>query len=114
MIDEEFAMNDATPMMTLSPQTSLLLTKITDTPDLETALWRVLHDYTGLKTQQLRQQIETLELKWGMTFDEFSRRCESENLDQDPYAYDVESDFWDWEKAVTLLRHYETLQARWM
>lgn len=105
-------MNDATPMMTLSPQTSLLLTKITDTPDLETALWRVLHDYTGLKTQQLRQQIETLELKWGMTFDEFSRRCESESLEQDPFAYDVESDFWDWEKAVTLLRHYETLQAR--
>lgn len=107
-------MNDATPTMTLSPQAGLLLTKIADTSDLETALWRVLHDYTGLKIQQLRQQIETLELKWGMTFDEFARRCESGSLDQDPYAYDVESDFWDWEKAVTLLRHYETLQARWM
>lgn len=107
-------MNDATPAMTLSPQAGLLLTKITDTPDLETALWRVLHDYTGLKIQQLRQQIEALELKWGMTFDEFSQRCESETLDQDSYAYDVESDFWDWEKAVTLLRHYETLRARWM
>lgn len=107
-------MNDATPTMTLSPQAGLLLTQITDTPDLETALWRVLHDYTGLKTQQLRQQIRTLELKWGMTFDEFSQRSESGNLDQDPYAYDVESDFWDWEKAITLLGHYETLQSRWM
>ena len=107
-------MNDATPTMTLSPQTSLLLTQITATPDLETALWRVLHDYTGLKTQQIRQQITVFETKWGMTFDEFSQRCEHGTLGQDPYAYDVESDYWDWEKAVTLLGHYEALQARWM
>lgn len=107
-------MTEAMPTMTLSPQTGLLLTKITDTPDLETALWRVLHDYTGLKTEQLRQQVGAFESKWGMTFEEFARRCESASLGQDPYAYDVESDFWDWEKAVTLLEHYEALQARWM
>ena len=107
-------MNDTIPTMTLSPQAGLLLTKITDTPDLETALWRVLHDYTGLKTQQLKQQIEAFELKWGMTYEEFSQRCERGTLGQDPYAYDVESDFWDWEKTVTLLDHYEALQARWM
>lgn len=107
-------MNDMIPTMTLSPQAGLLLTKITDTPDLETALWRVLHDYTGLKAQQLKQQIKAFELKWGMTFEEFSRQCERGTLKQDPYAYDVESDFWDWEKAVTLLGHYEALQSRWM
>ncbi len=107
-------MNDTNPTMTLSPQAGLLLTKLTDTPDLETALWRVLHDYTGLKTQQLKQQIKAFELKRGMTFEEFSRQCERGTLKQDSYAYDVESDFWDWEKAVTLLSHYEALQARWM
>ena len=107
-------MNNSTPSMTLSPQAGLLLTKITDTSDLETALWRVLHDYTALKTHQLRQQITAFELKWDMSFDEFARRCEQGTLTQDPYAYDVESDYWDWEKAVTLLNHYEGLQTKWM
>lgn len=49
-----------------------------------------------------------------MSFDEFARRCEQGTLTQDPYAYDVESDYWDWEKAVTLLNHYEGLQTQWM
>jgi hypothetical protein len=107
-------MNDVTPTMSLSPQAGLLLTKITDTPDLESALWRVLRDYTELKTQQLKQQIEAFESRWGMTFEEFSRRCEDKTLEQDPYGYEVESDYWDWEKAVTLLNHYEALQVKWM
>ena len=106
-------MIDTFPTMTLSPQTGLLLTKITDIPDLNTALWRVLHDYTGLKMQQLARQIEAFELKWGMTFEEFSQRSEFETLGQDPYAYDVESDFWDWEKTVTLFEHYKALQIQW-
>lgn len=107
-------MNETTPTMTVSPQAELLLTKITDTPDLETALWRVLRVYAGLKTHQFKQQIIALESKWGITFEEFSERCENSTLSEDPYAYDVESDFWDWEKAVTLLSHYKALQARWM
>jgi len=104
----------AAPAMVLSPRAGLLLTKIADTPDLETALWKVLHDYTTLKIQQLAQQIKAFEQKWGMSFEEFSQRCEEGTLGQDPYAYEVESDFWEWEKAMTLLAHYEALQARWM
>jgi hypothetical protein len=49
-----------------------------------------------------------------MTFEEFSQRCQDGSLGRDPYAYEVESDFWDWEKATTLLQHYEVLQKRWM
>ena len=67
-------MNDATPTMTLSPQTSLLLTQITPTPDLETALCRVLHDTTGLKTQQSRRHITAFVTKWGMTLAEVTQR----------------------------------------
>lgn len=109
-------MIDSVLTVTLSPQAGLLLTKITNTPDLETALCKVLHDYTSLKIQQLAQQIEAFERKWGMTFEEFSQRSASDTLGEDPYAYDVESDFWDWEKAVTLLNlnHYKALQVRWL
>jgi hypothetical protein len=49
-----------------------------------------------------------------MTFEEFSERCETGTLGHDPYAYEVESDFWEWEQAETLLQHYEALQSRWM
>lgn len=107
-------MIEVAPTITLSPQAGLLLTKITDTPDLESALWRVLHDYTKLKTDQLKQEVKSLELKWQMTFEEFSQRCQDGSLGRNPYAYEVESDFWDWEKATTLLQHYEALQKRWM
>jgi hypothetical protein len=98
----------------VSPRIGALLTQVTETPDLETALWKVLFDYIGLKLGLLRQCVRAFESKWEMTFEEFSERCDAETLDQDAYAYDVESDFWEWEKAETLLQHYETLRSRWM
>jgi len=97
----------------MSPRIGALLTQITETPDLETALWKVLSEYIDLKMRLLTQRIEEFEAKWGMTFEEFSERCEAEMLDQDAYAYEVESDSWEWEKAETLLHHYEALQAQW-
>ena len=107
-------MNNTSATMTISPRAGVLLTKMTETPDLETALWKMLSEYTDLKTKVLRQQIEVFESKWGGTFEEFSERCQAGTLGQDPYAYEVESDFWDWEKAETLLQHYRALQIRWM
>lgn len=107
-------MNDANPTITVSPRVGVLLTQVTETADLETALWKVLSEYIDIKTKLLRERIQAFESKWGMTFEEFSERCEAETLDQDPYAYEVESDSWEWEKAETLLQHYEALQAQWM
>jgi hypothetical protein len=105
-------MRDTSSTITVSPRVGVLLTQITETPDLETALWKVLSDHIDLKTRILRQRIEAFESKWGMTFEEFSARGEAETLGQDSYAYEVESDFWEWEEAETLLRHYEALQFR--
>ena len=107
-------MSDTAPTITMSPRVGALLTQITETPDLETALWKVLTEHLDLKIRLLRERIQAFESKWGMTFEEFSNRCEAGTLGQDPYAYEIESDFWEWEKAETLLRHYEALPARWM
>ncbi len=98
----------------VSPRVGALLTRVTETSDLETALLKILSEYIDLKTRLLRQRIRAFESKWGMTFAEFAERCETETLDQDAYAYKVESDFWEWEQAETLLRHYEAMQSRWM
>jgi hypothetical protein len=42
-------MRDAHPTITLSPRVGALLTQVTETPDLETALWRVLSEYITVK-----------------------------------------------------------------
>lgn len=98
----------------VSPRVGALLTRITETPDLDTALWKMLGEYVDFKTQALRQQIQTFEKKWGVSFAEFARRLETETLGQDPYTYEVESDFWEWEAAETLFEHYASLRPRWM
>ena len=103
----------SSPAVSVPPRVGALLTQVTELPDLEAALWRVLSEYIELKTARLREDIQAFEAKWDMDFDEFSERCEAGTLDTDPYSYEVESDFWEWESAETLLEHYESLRARW-
>jgi hypothetical protein len=102
---------DAASKVEVSPRLGALLTQVTEVPDLEAALWKVLSEYIDLKIAHIQQQIQEFESKWDMTFAEFAERCEAGALDEDSYAYDVESDYWEWEAAITLLRHYESLQA---
>jgi len=90
-----------------------LLTQVTETPDLETALWKVLSEYIDLKISFFKRRIKEFETKWGMPFEKFSKRFKTGTLEQDSYDYVVESDFWAWEKAETLLEHYQVLQSRW-
>lgn len=97
----------------ISPRVGALLTRVTETPDLETALWKVLSEYIDLKITFLKENTMKFEEKWGMTFEEFSKRFETETLVQNSYEYEVESDFWEWEKVETLIEHYESLQFRW-
>jgi hypothetical protein len=100
--------------ITLSPRMGAFLTQVTETADLKTALLKVLSEYVELKADLVKQRIRALEEKWGMSFSEFSDRCETGTLGQNAYDYEVESDFWEWEQAETLLRHYEDLQRQWM
>ena len=81
-------------MVTLSPRLGEFLTRATQTPDLETALWKVLLEYVELKRGALRKQVAQLESKWEMPFEEFSRRCREGPLQADPYSWEVEQDFW--------------------
>jgi len=64
-----------------------------------------------MKIASLRSAIADYEQKWGMSFDEFSRQIRAGTLKESAYSWDVEQDFWEWEQADTLLRHYENLEA---
>ena len=102
------------PLISLPPQLGALLTGITEIPDVGTALRKVLAEYLDLKSKGLEEHIAAFEAKWNMSFAEFSRQCAEGTLAADPYSYEVEKDFWEWEQAVTLQRHYESLRPQWM
>ncbi len=110
----EQLMKSTTQAFSVSPRIGALLSQVTETPDLETALLRVLTEYLDLKITLFQQNIQAFESKWKMTFEEFLKHSKDGTLGQDPYSYEVESDFWEWEKAETLLKQYETLRNRWM
>ena len=94
-------------MLKLSPQIGDLLLQATQSQDLEEALYKVLRDYLDLKLASLSAEIGRLEEKWGCAFAEFREKTKED------YTYEVESDFWEWERLETLRDHYQTLRERW-
>jgi len=101
-------------VVSMPPQLGGLLTEIAEVPDIGMALRRVLSEYLELKSKTLEERIAAFEAKWDMSFDEFSRKCAEGTLAEDAYSYEVEKDFWEWEQAVTLQGHYESLRLQWM
>jgi len=74
--DGDRTMGYPSSALTVSPRLAALLAQIAETPDLETALWKVRSEYMDLKVQLLRQRIQAFESKWDMTFAEFAARGE--------------------------------------
>ena len=52
---------DTVSSVAVSPRIGALLTQVTDVPDLETALWKVLSEYIDLKTSRLQECIQKFE-----------------------------------------------------
>ena len=100
-------------MLTASPKISEFLLKATMTSDIETALWKVVSEYLDLKMKELGKENSKFSEKWGMSFDEFSKACKEGKLKEDIYSYEVEKDFWEWERIHTLKQHYKTLGVQW-
>jgi len=100
--------------VSMPPRLGALLTELVEIPDIGMALRKVLSEYLELKGKAVEERIAALEAKWGVSFDEFSRKCAEGTLAENTYSYEVEKDFWEWEQAVTLQRHYESLRLQWM
>jgi hypothetical protein len=101
-------------MLTLSPKLGEFLIKVTQTTDLEAALRQVLGEYFVLKLKELNKELERFEAKWNMPFDQFKEKCRKREIDKDVFSYEVEKDFWDWERVETLKKHYEAVRSQWM
>lgn len=94
-------------MLTLTPQVGELLLQATQSQDLEEALHKVLGEYLDLKLASLAAEISRFEEKWGCPFTDFQEKTKRE------YRYEVERDFWEWERLETLKAHYQALRERW-
>jgi hypothetical protein len=98
----------------LSPRAGVLLTQVTETTDFDAALWKLLTDYMELKIKVLGDEVRVFEHKWGMNFATFTAQMADGTLPSDAYSFEVEQDFWQWEKTETLLNYYRGLRTQWM
>jgi hypothetical protein len=64
--------------------------------------------------KKLYQTIKEFEKKWNMSFEEFRRRFKENTLEADAYSFSTEKDFWEWEEAETLRKHYEEIKMQWI
>lgn len=94
-------------MLMLSPRIGELLLQATQSQDLEEALCKILREYLDLKLASLSADISRLEGKWGCPFAQFREKTKAE------YSYEVEGDFWEWERLETLRSHYQALREQW-
>ena len=102
------------PSFSLPPRLAFVLTQLAPTPDPELALRKVLTEYIDLKIAAHQSEIDRFEAKWGMDFARFAQARADDTLGVDPYSFPVESDFWDWEAATTLLDHFSALRNQWI
>ncbi len=100
-------------MQAISPKLGEFLIKVTRSKDIDDAFSRLFSDYLALKIASLAKTSENFKKKWGMNFDEFQSDFKDGALKKDTYAFDTERDFWEWEEAETLKKHYKTLAEQW-
>lgn len=101
-------------MPAISPRLGELLIKTTKAKDIDNAFQKLVTEYLELKLKDLHETIERFQRKWGNSFEEFKERLNSGTLKKDAYSFDVEQDFWQWEEAETLKKHYESLKNEWI
>lgn len=59
-----------------------------------------------LKLKNLEEIISKFETKWKVNFEAFKKKTKEGVFGKDAYSFSVEQDFWQWEEAETLKKHY--------
>jgi hypothetical protein len=101
-------------MPALSAKIGEILVKTTHSKDLDDALHKIISEYLELKLNTLQEIIEGFREKWDMNFEDFKERMKDGSLNKDIYSFEVEQDFWQWEEAETLKKHYEEIKSQWI
>lgn len=90
-------------MLTVSKSTTQALRALTGESRPDVALMLVMQDAHAYRLRQVAAGLRVFEAKYGMTFEEYRERWESEERDED-YVWDAEQDFLSWEALTTQQR----------
>jgi len=101
-------------MPILSPKLGEVLVKTTHSKDIDDALNKIFSEYLKLKLKTLQETIVEFQKKWGMTFEEFKKHFKKGTLKENTYSFNTEKDYWQWEEAETLKKHYEEIKGQWI
>ena len=101
-------------MTVMTPKLGKVLIKTTHSKDIDDALNKIFSEYLELKLKTLLETIDGFQKKWDMSFEEFKGHFKEKTLKEDTYSFDAEKDFWQWEEAETLKKHYEEIKRQWI
>jgi hypothetical protein len=80
----------------VSPQLLKVLTDITGEIHLDSALRIITQDAIAHRLESIAKQLQTLEQKYGMSFEQFDVCFQAEEFPHQ-YSYEVEQDYLEWE-----------------
>ena len=99
-----------TSTLVLPKGTARALRDVTGEPRPDVALLLVLRDAVAYRLGQIEADLHAFEAKYGMVFDEYRQRWESEDHDED-YRWDAERDYLAWEALVTQKNRLENVYS---
>ena len=76
----------------------------------DAALLLVLRDALNYRLGQIKAELATFETKYGLMFDQYRQRWETEDRAED-YGWESERDYLEWEALVTRKRRLEDLYS---
>ena len=91
---------EGTSTLVLPRGTARALRDLTGEPRPEAALLLVLRDAIAYRQAQIEAGLRAFEEKYGMAFEEYRQRWESEDQDED-YRWEAERDYLEWEALIT-------------
>jgi hypothetical protein len=83
---------------------------LTGEPRPDVALLLVLRDALAYRLGQIEADLRAFETKYGMPFEEYRQRWESEDRDED-HRWASERDYLEWEALVTQKRRLEDVYS---
>ncbi|HUX76809.1 MAG TPA: hypothetical protein VMY40_09240 [Anaerolineae bacterium] len=86
--------------LVLPKGTARALRDLTGEPRPDVALLLVLRDALAYRLGQIETDLRAFEAKYGMPFDEYRQRWESQDRDED-YHWEAKRDYLEWEALIT-------------
>ncbi len=84
----------------ISKPIAQVLTKMTHEPRLDVAVALAVKDWLQARLSLAEAKRVSYEKKYGMDFAEFKAAWRDDKIPAQ-YSYEVESDYWEWEGAIT-------------